>query len=205
MGYKIADLEERERVILDIYKNFDDNHIEMHATIHKHLSDDKTVILLEYNGDKILNFSSVKIDVFYHLENGVPVIWHNAKIVHCRNYYVLCVTEEGVKTNRRSSYRVSIGALCILNSDKHKHTQTIIKDISLAGFSVMDRKGELELSEGEKANIKFTDLLFEIYLEGNLVRIDKHDNYIIYGFKLTNLCKDLSSYINLKQSRSRQR
>lgn len=201
MDYKITDLVEKESIVLDIYKDYNENHLKMSALIIKHLDNTKILIKLGYTGTKLLNFDNVNVDVYKTLKTGTPVVWRNAKIIRNKKQYILCVTDIGVKTNRRSSYRVSIGTYCWLSSDKYSHVQTLLKDLSLSGFSITNRKDEITFEKGDKVSIIFDDLIFNIKLEGYLVRTDKHDNYTVYGFAITNLCKDLAAYINIKQTR----
>ena len=79
----------------------------------------------------------------------------------------------------------------------------MIRDISLSGFSVTDRKNEWHLPKGTRGSIKFEDIGHELELEGYVVRIDDQESYCVYGFVITRASKDLSSYVNLKQRRNR--
>ena len=106
---------------------------------------------------------------------------------------------KGVKTNRRSSFRVSIGVLGWITPSGKGTSQTIIKDVSLTGFAITDRGKELKLEAGQHVAVRFDDLNFNIVLGGSVVRIEEHDDYTIYGFKIHNLCKDLSLYLSTKQ------
>ena len=199
MRYKLGELKDDSDLLIDIYKEFNGSHMTLNATLKKAITADKAIITLDYDANKILNFSAVTVDVHFSLENGVPVIWHGVQIMRHKNYYILYTPELGKRTNRRGSFRVSVGHSCWFTSDKHKNVQTTVRDISLTGFSIIDRKKELELSKGDNAGIKFDDLYFDIHLIGTLVRIDEQSDYVIYGFTISNVCKDLAAYLSVKQ------
>ncbi len=76
-----------------------------------------------------------------------------------------------------------------------------VRDISLSGFSITDRKKELGLVIGDKLSISYEDFGFMIDLEGRVVRIEEHEDMMIYGLVICNMCKDLSAYLNNKQRR----
>lgn len=78
-------------------------------------------------------------------------------------------------------------------------SQVMVRDISLTGFSVTDRKGELSLAIGDILSVYWEDFGHFLDLTGRVVRTDVQDNIHIYGFELCNICRDLSSYINKKQ------
>ena len=74
----------------------------------------------------------------------------------------------------------------------------------MTGFAITDRKKELNLVSGDRASLSFEDLTHKIHLEGKVVRIEKHDDYIIYGFTILNICNDLTPYLTLKQRKIRR-
>ena len=80
----------------------------------------------------------------------------------------------------------------------------MVKDISITGFSITDRKKELNHSPGERLSVSFEDLAYKLDLTGSLVRIEEREEMTIYGFEITNLCKNLSPYISEKQRLSRR-
>ena len=201
LAYSITELKEHDNLILDIYKNYNDNHIKINASVLKHLGDGKVMLNLGYTSNKVLNFSSVTVDAYATLDDNTPVVWRKVRIAHLNHHYVLCIDKMGTKTNRRSSYRVSIGSYCWITSLTCGRKQVLLKDLSLAGFSITDRKQELNLQKGEMVNLVFEDLLYDIKLDGKLVRIEEHEGYTIYGFTITSLCKELAPYLNLKQTK----
>lgn len=202
MAYNFQDIEVNSPIILNIYLG--DKHMELGAVVQKHLAQKLTLITLDYTGEKRLNFDNVQIDVQHQSGDKVPILWHSARILFYKNSYLLQVLTPGVRSNRRNSYRIPVGILCWLNMDGKKPMQTIIKDVSMTGFAVTDRKKELHLTSGDRASITFEDITFKIHLEGKVVRIEKHDDYIVYGFIIINICNDLTTYINMKQRRNRR-
>lgn len=75
----------------------------------------------------------------------------------------------------------------------------LVKDISISGFGITDKKRELNLKEGDQLNIMFEDMNFRLDLDGRVTRIEERDDAITYGMVITNLCPSLSGYINMKQ------
>lgn len=202
MSYHFQEVEEHTAIILTIRAN--DKQMNLGAVIEKHLSENLTHISLDYPKEKRLNFDNVQIDVLYCPGDTSPILWHNAKIVYHKNAYILQITSDGIKSNRRNSYRVPVSILGWMNQINKKPIQVMIKDVSITGFAITDRKKELDISYGERVSITFEDLIFKIDLDGQVVRIEEHDGYIIYGFMILNICKDLPVYINQKQRKIRK-
>ena len=202
MGHKFTEITEESPIILSIRSN--DKHLELGAIVHKHLNQNLTLISLNYDGGKRLVFDNVQIDVLYCTSDSIPILWHNAKIINHKNAYFLQVCADGVKSNRRNSFRVSVATLGWMNQIGKPPRQVMIKDVSMTGFAVTDRKKELKLEKGDRVTISFDDLIYSIKLDGKLVRIEEHNDYIIYGFMILNICNDLGPYINQKQRKNRR-
>ena len=79
----------------------------------------------------------------------------------------------------------------------------MIRDLSLTGFSIADRKKELSLGIGSELSVSFEDLGHVLNLVGRVVRIEEQEEVNIFGFEICNLCKDLSSYLSVKQRQKR--
>lgn len=203
MGSKLSEIREQERVILHIYN--DDKQMNLEAVILKHLKENLAVIGLNYSGTKQLVFDKINVDLEYYPADGVPTIWRNVKIVFYQNAYILQAVSDGVRNNRRNSFRVSVAKKAWCKMTGHDSCHVLIKDISLSGFSITDQKKELNLAMNEQVSISFEDWGHEIKLDGRLVRIEERENMIIYGFAICNMCRDLSSYVNLKQRRNRKK
>ena len=202
MGYKFQDIAVNSAIVLNIHLG--NKHMELGAVIQKHLAQNLTLITLDYHGEKHLSFENVQLDVQHQPGDGVPILWHGARVFFYKNSYLIQVNTPGVRSNRRNSYRVSVGVLGWLNMAGKQPVQALIKDVSMTGFAITDRKRELNLMPDNRASLTFEDLTYKIHLEGKVVRIEKHSDYIIYGFTILNICNDLTSYINLKQRRVRK-
>lgn len=198
MGIKLSELEEGSQIVLNISNK--DNSIQMGAVIKKHIRENVAFIELDYDKTKKLVFDNVLVHMEY-CDESVPLVWHNVKIVNYKSEYVLQVFTEGVRRNRRDSFRVGVSTLARLRMLGDGPQEVIIRDVSLSGFSITDRKKELGLNIGDKLSVDFEDLGHVLDLTGRVVRIEEHEDMIIYGLELCNLCKDLSSYVSLKQRR----
>lgn len=49
----------------------------------------------------------------------------------------------------------------------------------------------------------FEDIGHILDLAGRVVRVEEREDMTIYGLEICNLCKDLSSYVNIKQRRKK--
>lgn len=202
MGHKFTEIGEDSPIVLSIRLN--DKHMELGAVVKKHLGKNLTLISLNYGGGKRLVFDNVQIDVLYCASDSIPILWHNAKVINHKDNYLLQITAEGTKSNRRNSFRVSVATLGWMSQVGKPPKQVMIKDVSMTGFSITDRKKELKLQKGDRIVVSFDDLIFSLKLDGKLVRIEEHDDYMIYGFVILNVCNDLSTYINQKQRKNRR-
>lgn len=202
MGHKFTEIGEDSPIVLSIRLN--DKHMELGAVVKKHLGKNLTLISLNYGGGKRLVFDNVQIDVLYCASDSIPILWHNAKVINHKDNYLLQITAEGTKSNRRNSFRVSVATLGWMSQVGKPPKQVMIKDVSMTGFAITDRKKELKLQKGDRIVVSFDDLIFSLKLDGKLVRIEEHDDYMIYGFVILNVCNDLSTYINQKQRKNRR-
>jgi len=202
LGIKFSDVPEGTYAVLHISNK--DNNMDMGATIKKIANGNMALISLAFEGSQRLNFDNVSIDMEISMGEGMPYIWRNVKISYYQNNYVLQVSGEGVRHNRRGCFRVSVGVSARINAMGKNGGQTIIvRDVSLSGFSITDRKKELGLSTGDTVHVVFEDIGHKLDLIGNVVRVEEREDMTIYGMYLTNLCKDLSSYVSVKQRRNR--
>lgn len=202
MGHKFTEIGEDSPIVLSIRLN--DKHMELGAVVKKHLGKNLTLISLNYGGGKRLVFDNVQIDVLYCASDSIPILWHNAKVINHKDNYLLQIAAEGTKSNRRNSFRVSVATLGWMSQVGKPPKQVMIKDVSMTGFAITDRKKELKLQKGDRIVVSFDDLIFSLKLDGKLVRIEEHDDYMIYGFVILNVCNDLSTYINQKQRKNRR-
>ena len=197
MGIKLSSLEVDTPITLNVSTY--DNHICMDATIKQILRDDLALITIYFKEDQILNFENCNVQVEYCPGDDIPYIWKVGQIIYHQSEYVLKVYTDGTKKNRRECFRVGVGRIARMKSQTGGSTEIMVKDVSLSGFALTDRKEELNLQPGEKVSISFEDLGHELNLVGRLVRIEQREQMTIYGFEICNLCKDLPSYVTCKQ------
>ncbi len=202
MGLKLSDLEERDS--LTIIASSDMGELKMQAFVKKVLKDDVAVIEIIFQDGRTLNFDNVQLNIEHAPKDGVPFIWRAARIVNVKGQYVLQVGGEGVRHNRRSCFRVSVGVYARMAMIGRQGTDVMIRDVSLSGFSIADRDKSLNLELGDELTVVFSDLGYNLKLAGRVVRLEEMEHMIIYGMETRNLCKDLSTYISVKQQRNRR-
>lgn len=202
MGIKLSDLAENTRIVFHIHH--DDNQMDLGGVLKKQVEDNIALIGLDYTGPQRLVFDNVTIDMEWPQENGIPILWTNVKIVYYQNSYVMQVSGDGMRNNRRNSFRVSVGKQAWFSMPGRQSQYVTIKDISVSGFAISDRKRELKLMKGNQLSVSFEDLGYRLDLTGRVVRIEEREDMIVYGMVITNLCHDLSTYINIKQRPTRK-
>lgn len=195
MAFRFSDIPENTPITL--YISNDDKRLNLDATLIKFLDKQLAIITINYPGNKVLNFDKVQLDIEYAKYQASPYIFHDCKIVHHNGNYILQVLTEGIKINRRDSYRVSIGKTA--HSNIPGHNMVIVRDISHSGFALTDRNKNFNLSKGAHVSIAFEDCGYRINLEGTVVRIEEREDFTIYGMKTTSFCKALPEYIGMKQ------
>lgn len=203
MGVKLSEIAEGNQITLKIRSQ--DKGLEMKAILKKHVKENIAIISLDYPSNKKLVFDNVQVDLEYIHENTMPILWSNIKVVNYSNAdYAIQALSDGNKRNRRDSFRVGVAVMANMTMAGQGIQQVMIKDVSLSGFAITDREKELGLKMGDELTVNFEDLGHILKLVGRLVRIEEHDDMIIYGFEICNLCKDLSSYVSLKQQKRKK-
>lgn len=201
MKYVFSEIPEGSPITLMLHNG--SIHMRMDANIVSFVRDDIAIITLQTSVTQILKFDNIDIEVNFTTREGIPYQWRKAKIVYFKGNYVLQVKGDGTRYNRRCAYRVGVSRSAWLRTrDKREH-RVIVKDVSLSGFSITDRTGDVVLSQGNTATLIYEDLGYEIELCGSVVRILETDDYTTYGFTITRSCRDLPSYIAAKQRRKR--
>ena len=195
MKYSFSNIPEGSPIVLMLHN--ESVHMKMNASIINLIREDIAIISLDTSVTKILKFDHMDIEVMYTTEDGIPFEWKKAKIVYFKNNYVLQIKGEGTRYNRRCSYRVNIGRTATLRTDNQEY-RVIVKDVSLTGFSVADKKNELSLVIDNGAALYFEDINHTIDLYGEVKRIEEKEDYKIYGFSIRRSCHDLPSYITTK-------
>ncbi len=203
MGIKVSELEEGFEVNLKISSEEKGSSMDMKAVIKSVPRDNIAIIALDYPTDKRLNFDSVDVDMEYVHEDTLPIIWRKVLISYYKGEYILKTPNEGKRNNRRGCFRVGVSTVAAMRMEGRPPTKVMVRDVSLSGFSLTDRKKELDLKVGDRLTVKFEDKGHVINLAGNVVRTEEHEDMIIYGLEICNLCKDLSSYISVRQRQNR--
>lgn len=174
--------------------------VELGATITKHLKKYIALVELDNMDGRAVKFENVTVNAIYTNENGIPYIWFHCKIVYYQKQYLLQVSPDGGRRyNRRSSFRVGVSYPAMIHIDGHGFQEVMVRDLSLSGFSITDRRRCLSLSKGSTASISFEDLGQQIELTGRVVRVEDHEDHMIYAFVITKSSRDLSTYVSLKQ------
>lgn len=201
MKIDFMDLEPKSRLTLHIHNG--NSSLEMGASILRHVKNQIALLELDYT-ERILKFENVSIDAIYTNGEGIPYIWVDSKIVYYQGKYLIQVDPNGGRRyNRRSSFRVGVSHVARLRAENLGEVDVMVRDISLTGFSITDRKKTLSLSKGQHVSLRFEDMGQELQLEGNILRIEDANDYTIYGVVITRSCRDLSTYVNLKQRQKR--
>lgn len=203
MGVKLQEIDEGSHLILQIRTL--DNQMELGATLKRHIKDNIIAIDLDYSGPQRLVFDRVLIDMECPQEDDLPLIWRNVKIVSYKSEYLLQVSSDGVRNNRRAAFRVSVAQTAMVRIPGRAPQKILLKDISITGFSISDRSKDLNLSMGDQINVSFQDWGFDIRLDGRVVRVEEREDMIVYGFQICSQCNDLSSYISIRQRRNLKR
>ena len=144
----------------------------------------------------ILFFSELE----FYPDGNVPIKWYNIQIISIDEGYMVQSSKDGTRLNRRSSFRVGVSSPArIKNPSPDMPREVMVRDISLTGFSVSDRKGELSLSSGDILSVYWEDFGHILDLTGRVVRTEEQEGVKIYGLEICNVCKDLSSYISKRK------
>ena len=204
MGMKLSAIEPGSPVSLRISAN--EKSMRLDAIVKKNTSENTIVIALQYDINKKLNFSNVKTDLEFYPDGNVPIKWYDVKVASAEEDYVVQASGDGSRMNRRNTFRVGISAPAKLKTSiPNCPRQVTIRDVSLTGFSITDRKHELPFAIGNTISVSWEDFGHELDLAGRLIRIENRDDATIFGFEICNICKDLSSYINTKQRQQRKK
>lgn len=204
MGMKLSEIEVGTPVSLRISAN--EKSMRLDAIVKRTISENTILVTLQLDTNKKLNFNSVKTDLEYYPDGNVPIKWYDVKIVSSETDYVVQADSDGSKLNRRNTFRVGISATANLKTSiPNCPRQVTVRDVSLTGFSISDRKHELPFAIGNTVSVTWEDFGHVLDLAGQLIRIETRNDVTIFGFEICNICKDLSSYINTKQRQQRNK
>lgn len=201
MKFNFSNIKEGSPIVLFLHNS--SVHMKMDATIERLIREDIAIIKLHTSVTQILKFDSIDIEVIYTSADGFPYMWRKARVVYFKGSYVLQVKGEGARYNRRCTYRVGVSRSALLRTSDGREHRIIVKDVSLTGFSITERAGDLVLFHGDFATLQYEDIGHVIDLYGSVIRIEERESATIYGFTTVRSCKDLPSYIAIKQRRKR--
>ena len=202
MKVEFSKLEPGSRLNLHITNGLQS--LEMGSTLSRHIKENIALITLDKYNEQVLTFENVSINIIYTNPEGIPYIWLNTKIVHYQGQYLIQVDPNGGRRfNRRSSFRVGVSHNARMRLADQGEVDVMVRDLSLSGFSITDRRNELNLSKGTHALVRFEDIGHQLELEGHVVRVEEGEGFTIYGFVITKSSRDLSSYVSVKQRRNR--
>ncbi len=196
MKFNFSNIKDGSPIIIVIHNG--SVHSKLEGNIINLIREDIATISLNTPTSHILKFDHMDFEFIYVAEDGVPYIWKKAKIVYFKNNYVLQIKGDGTKYNRRMTYRVNISQSAQLRTADDTVYNMIVKDVSLTGFSVLDKNNQLHLSMKDGATIYFEDINHIIDLYGTVIRLEEKDDSVIYGFTIRRSCHDLPSYITAK-------
>ena len=196
---KLSELEEGNKLSLRIMAN--NKKVQFNAILKKHVRDNVAIITIISDNGKVLKFDNIRTDMEFSPAGDVPFIWYNVKVVNYKDDdYALQVFSDGARHNRRGSFRVGVSAPArVKNPSPGMPRDVMVRDVSLTGFSVSDRKGELILAPGDMLTVFWEDFGHMLNLTGRVVRTEEQEGVTIYGLELCNVCKDLSPYISKRQ------
>ena len=146
-------------------------------------------------------------------ENMVPYYWRSVVITKDRFEGKVChcirSRSSGVKLNRRSSSRVSIGGIGALDYMTLSKTRVTIKDISATGisFQVPSSSSQMKFRVGDQARVYFVDneYHFNIDADVRIVRRSENDLSVTYGCQYMKVYPNIASYVSAKISKNKSR
>lgn len=152
--------------------------------------------------------ANIPVEMMVIQPQATPIFWQkvavNVKIYHEKNVHVITSKLPGVKLNRRSCFRVPIGASVKMNGGPKENMNVTLKDISSSGFAVMTDK-DIKLEMHKKISVEYMDNSLKKFFElsGRPIRTAEINNYNVYGCILDGRYSELDSYLNQKQMENR--
>lgn len=204
MGTKLSEIESGSPVSLRISAH--EKSMRLDAIVKRNISENTILIDLQCDINKKLIFNNVKTDLEFYPDGNVPIKWYDVQVANMDDGYVVQASSDGSRMNRRDTFRVGISTSAMLKTQiPNCPRQVTIRDLSLTGFSISDRKHELPFVIGNTISVSWEDFGHELDLVGRVIRIETRDDVTIFGLEICNICKDLSSYITTKQRQSRKK
>lgn len=193
----LTDLAEGSAITLKISNKV--KTIEMQASMLKALRKDLAIIRLGIPSGQKLSFDHVYLEMESQIQDGTPYKWRNVRIGYYENQYIVRTEGSGIRFNRRECFRVGVSKRALMRIVGRGQKEIVVRDVSLTGFAITDQRKELGLLPGDELSVHFEDLGHVLDLAGRVVRIEEKEDMVIYGLRIINLCKDLPSYVSVKQ------
>lgn len=171
------------------------------------LNDELYVKPFTYN-NAVVSFDApgLAISLMAIKEDSVPYFWKNVTIIKQIKdgevYHCISSGMDGVKLNRRDSYRVFVGEDGECFATTNKSVPVTIRDISANGVGLIVYEEDAKLFNfGAKLRITFSDnpMYFNADLMARVVRIVKTDKGYVIGCEFTQVYSDINKYVASKQ------
>lgn len=174
----------------------DDRTAEFHCNVVKICEEFICLEIPDIEG-KRLSFDGVSTSILGTAEDGLFYRFQECNIFFYKGIYVAKCTRNGVKVNRRGSFRIGISVIASMLRGGDA-VNVYVRDISASGFAITTDK---ELAVGEEIGVRFDDLGCRLALFGKVVRKEEteQEDRKVYGLQMTRKCPALESYINMKQ------
>lgn len=165
-------------------------------------------------GDKVLSFrgEGILTHLIVAYANEKPQIFYNIVIRTMKlpdnTFSYLITTPAPSRTfNRRNAYRCFVGIpSTILVGLNRTAEETIIKDVSLTGFSFVVPSGQTSYTVGSTVHTVLSDFVderkenYSFHLYGVIVRVSEtENNKVMYGCRLVSKVAGLDRYIVVKE------
>lgn len=119
-------------------------------------------------------------------------------------YHCVRTNVEGVKLNRRNSFRVTVGEIgSVMELIDGERIEATIRDISSTGIGFTTKKGiEAKFQSGSHVHIQFSDeaYRFGIDVTARVVRAEHTKDGIAYGCVFTRSYPQIDEYVNKKKA-----
>lgn len=141
-------------------------------------------------------------------DGEVPLYWQKIRIeqktYHDQEVHVITSKLPGVRFNRRSSFRVSIGAQIKVSGIGKEPMNLNLRDLSANGFSLMVPK-DLEIEFHKKISMEYLDRKNQKFFElgGRPIRKSELNGMMVYGGVLDKRNPELEAYLAQKQMENR--
>ena len=152
MGIKLSELEAGFEIKLKISSDNSKETMDMKGVIKSIVKSNIAIIDLDYPTERRLNFDNVKVDLEYCQDENVPILWRDVKIAYYKGEYVLQAPSEGKRHNRRGCFRVGVSVKAAIRIEGKGTEMAMIRDVSLSGYSISDRRKELNIDVGDKVS-----------------------------------------------------